>query len=167
LRRAHRSHRDWLPFNRRGQNGPLAPQLKQKRADLADVRFCRAFARSNYQPTVMLHVRPLGQPMVTFGVVVVMVVVIVVPVLVPMDGAANHVQTVMVPGVRLKRMQTLPEQRNPAVSGKEHTGQQFSGRGMHDTNGQSALQFPRLATHPNPKLRVPASDFFDRPRRNR
>jgi type II secretory pathway component PulF len=38
----------------------------------------------------MFRVRRLGRPMVmgTFGVVVVMVVV---PVLVPMDGTANHV----------------------------------------------------------------------------
>jgi hypothetical protein len=54
----------------------------------------------------------------------------------------------MMPGMRLKRMQTLPKQRNPSVGGKKYKRQQFPGRESHGMN-----------RHCKPRDDLPASDI--------
>jgi uncharacterized membrane protein YjgN (DUF898 family) len=99
-----------LPINRRAQLGLFAPQLIEKCADFAHMRFGAAFTRCDDQPAAGRLIGVIGRSVIVIAVgIVVIMVMIVMPVSIAVYGAANDRQAVVMAIVRHKRVQTLPE----------------------------------------------------------
>lgn len=107
LRQRRRRNDDRLPINRRGYSRLFAPQLEQKRADRADVRLRRTFARGQNQSGAMVVASQLRLIMIMIAIGV----MLVLPMGVAMQRALNDIQPVMMAFMRRKAVQPFSDQR--------------------------------------------------------